>query len=99
MMIEEIKVYVKGCEVRHVGVQAVVKVKDSVSVLNETATKIFEFIYKNHSEGSNISYQDLVLFIRSAFDVGDLNDDEIIEDVKSTIMGLEASGVIAFIAD
>ena len=41
----------------------------------------------------------MVLFIRSVFDVGDLNDDEIIEDVKSTIRGLQASGVIAFIAD
>ena len=99
MMIEGKKAYVKDCEVRHVGVQTVVKVKDSVSVLNETATKLLEFIYKNHSEGTNISYQDMVLFIRSVFDVGDLNDDEIIEDVKSTIRGLQASGVIAFIAD
>ena len=55
MMIEGKKVYVKDCEVRHVGVQTVVKVKDSVSVLNETATKLLEFIYKKHSEGTNIS--------------------------------------------
>lgn len=89
---------VKFCNsnVRDVGDRRVVcnSNKEKVSILNQTATEIWKFLYDDPRHVEDASYEKIVEYLKTKFDLSDIAYDDVVLDVKSCIEDLKNAGLI-----
>lgn len=68
--------------------------KDQVSVLNQTAAEIWKFLYNNPLNISDVSYETIVEYLNTKFDLSGIAHDEVVLDVVSCIEDLKKAGLI-----
>lgn len=96
MRLEGEEISLLNFNIQKVENQSVLKVNDFVLVLNDTSTKILEFIVNKNFHNDDVSYQDIVRFINQKFDVGEYSMNEILDDIKKIISEFKTLGLIVY---
>lgn len=96
MRLEGEEISLLNFNIQKVENQSVLKVNDFVLVLNDTSTKILEFIVHKNFHNEDVSYQDIVRLINQKFDVGEYSMNEILDDIKKIISEFKSLGLIVY---